>query len=114
MTNEPTIPDLNWGMIALEYTRGGPSRALTELQRQGHTITPVSTVEPSDALVERVARAICTARGLDPNTLFQHFDHEAWPEDSHFINSRRERCPMHYGWRKHVDMAKAAIAAMGT
>ncbi len=69
-------------------------------------------VEPEDWRIEAIARALCAQKGCDPDTLHQHFPHEDWPEDSLFMNSRGERCPMHRAWRKDEKSARAAYLAV--
>lgn len=62
--------------------------------------------------IEAGARAICQARDLSPDTLFQDdADEPQFPEDSHFIDSKGRRCPMYFAWRKYQAAAKVAIEA---
>lgn len=69
---------------------------------------------PAD--IEAVARAICIARDLNPDTLHQHYEGETdprnmgqpWPTDA-LLTSRNFLA--HYGWRHHISVAHAAIAA---
>jgi hypothetical protein len=62
--------------------------------------------------IEAGARAICKARDLSPDTLFQDdADEPQFPEDNHFIDSKGRRCSMFFAWRKYQTAAKVAIEA---
>jgi hypothetical protein len=62
-------------------------------------------------MIEAGARAICNARDISPDTLYQDETPPKFPEDGHFINSRGERCSMHYAWRKYVVVSQLVIEA---
>lgn len=50
------MSEINWGLIATEWKRGGVLRALDELKRQGHTVVPL---EPTrDMILEGMNPAI--------------------------------------------------------
>ena len=65
-----------------------------------------------EAKVERVARAICAARGLGPDTLHQNM-HEPpeCPIDEERAGYQGVRMTFHRGWRRHVHLPRAAIEA---
>lgn len=56
--------------------------------------------ELNEADVERVARAICTAQGIDP-------DQVAFVESGFYLE------PMGLKWEEYTKQARAALAAMG-
>jgi hypothetical protein len=64
-------------------------------------------LDKHDELVEAMARAFCTARGLNPDTLFQVFDDE-YPIDATDERGRR----FIRAWRKSVIAAAAALDAL--
>lgn len=72
---------------------------------------------PSEGMIEAMARALCHARGLNPDTLYQHHEWEDWPVDErqeHTDPFTREQhvTLMHRGWRKRVPDATAALTAL--
>lgn len=73
--------------------------------------------KPAQDEVERVARAIHTTKGLNPDCLYQHNFEGDWPEDERreyedpFTGEPRVQL-FHRAWRRSVAAAIAAIAAM--
>ena len=68
----------------------------------------------TEAQIEAAAKAICRKQGHEPDTLHQAMpgdDWDKWPEDSHFFNSRGERCKLILAWRKYIGLAVAALDA---
>ena len=73
--------------------------------------------EPEGSVVERVARAICQSKDLNPDCLYQHNEGEDWPEDSRneYIDAftKEPRVMLfHKAWRHSEKAARAALAAM--
>lgn len=63
---------------------------------------------------EAVARAVCVARGLNPDCLHQGEPDEGapdgyWSQQNPFTGELRQ-VPWHYGWRKHLPVARAILA----
>ena len=67
-------------------------------------------------LVERLARALCEAREINPNCLYQHHEWEEYPTDKEMASLNNQLEPttitLHYAWRHRVKDAKAALAVM--
>jgi len=67
--------------------------------------------------VERVARAICQSKDLNPDCLYQHNFEGDWPEDDRrdyadpFTGEPRTML-FHKAWRRYEKSARAAISAM--
>jgi hypothetical protein len=68
-----------------------------------------------DDLREAVARAMWVAKGFSAETLYQHHEWEDWPTDKRTehtgFGGETVVTLMHYGWRKMLPLADAAIAA---
>jgi len=78
------------------------------------TLAPAAPVE---GMVERVARAICASKDINPDCLYQHNFEGDWPEDDRreyrdsFTGEMRTML-FHKSWRHSEKAALAAIAAM--
>ena len=72
--------------------------------------------QPSTSSVEAVARAIWVAEGHNEQTLYQHEEFEDFPTDKrheYALPGEEKRVMLlHYGWRKRVKQAAAAIEAI--
>lgn len=68
--------------------------------------------------VEDVARAISTAKGINPDAIYQHHEGEDWPVDDRreyvdaFSGEKRVMLS-HKAWRRSEKFATAALAALG-
>ena len=72
---------------------------------------PSAVPAPGEDEVERVARALCMSRGINPDAL--HDDvHDEFPVDESRKNHAGNLVPQYRAWRKQVPHAKAAIAAV--
>lgn len=67
--------------------------------------------------IEIMARAISRTRNLNPDALYQHHEHENWPEDhrNEYVCAITDK-PMvqifHRAWRRHEAAATAALSAL--
>ena len=59
-------------------------------------------------MLERVARAICAARGLNPDCLHWNDGSNEYPNDALMSDGKSG----HFGWRHHAKQARAVIEAM--
>lgn len=64
--------------------------------------------ERREAIARAIARAICTAKGVNPDCLHQNYDDNE-PIDHTDARGRT----YHYGWRNQLHIADAAILASG-
>lgn len=58
--------------------------------------------------IEQVARALCKERGLDPDCVHWNDGLGLYPDDAVMSNGKTG----HYGWRRRVREARAAIETM--
>jgi len=100
--------------MVLANCAGGPPSHHRNPDPDSHKGYVAMTNPQHEALVEAVARAICSERGFSPNTLYQHNFEGDWPED----DRREYRDPFtdeprvmlfHRAWRRYEKAAGAVI-----
>lgn len=105
------IYDLDHGDLT-EY-----ARAAVAAYRAKHGTPPATSAGVGADEVARGAKMICEDRGINPMTLYQTSVYRppegiTYPEDGYFHNSRNEREPMHYAYRRYERVANAILALL--
>jgi hypothetical protein len=87
-------------------------------QRNREKIEKIDASPPQGAMgEEEIARIICDAKDIDPETLYQTSVYRPphgveYPEDSSFVDSHGVRQPMHRAWRMQVRLARAILSRL--